>query len=38
MRQADLNAMLLLKIILSVVLGAVGGIAGVNIKRRKSKL
>lgn len=35
MRQADLNAMLLLKLALSVAFGAVGGIAGVNIRRRR---
>ena len=36
MRQADLNAMLFLKIVLALVLGAVGGITGVNLKHRKS--
>jgi putative membrane protein (TIGR04086 family) len=38
MHQADLNALLLLKIILSVLFGAVGGIIGVNFKRRRSKI
>lgn len=37
MRQVDLNTMLLLKIILSVVFGAVGGVLGVNVKHKRSK-
>jgi putative membrane protein (TIGR04086 family) len=37
MHQADLNTLLLLKIVLSAVFGAVGGIVGVNLKRRRSR-
>jgi putative membrane protein (TIGR04086 family) len=37
MRQADLNAMFLLKIFLSIIFGAIGGIIGINMKTKRSR-
>jgi putative membrane protein (TIGR04086 family) len=38
MHQADLNMLLFLKIVLAAFFGAVGGITGVNLKRRRSRI
>jgi putative membrane protein (TIGR04086 family) len=38
MRQAGLNTSMLLKLILSTVFGALGGVTGVNFRRRRSKI
>ena len=37
MQQAELNGMFLLKVVLSIIFGAVGGIAGVNVRSKKSR-
>jgi putative membrane protein (TIGR04086 family) len=38
MHQADLNMLLFLKIVLAAFFGAVGGITGVNLRRRRSRI